>query len=123
VAPVRGEGTRAQRRALGLVVATIADLQEQALVYGTWGAATALRGGLYRVRGDGRLRLSGARVVRDARVSGVLGSGAAGVRGTVRLAGSGVPGGRLRVRVAATGRGRATGTLGGRRVDLRFRVS
>jgi hypothetical protein len=120
VTPVAGAGTRAQRRALGVVVATIADLQEQALVYGSWGAARALRGGLYRVGRDGRVRLANVRVVRDARVSGAVAVGAENVRGMVRLAGAGVLDGRLTVRLAATGRGRATGRLGGVRVDLRF---
>jgi hypothetical protein len=43
------------------------------------------------------------------------------VSGTLRLTGRGVPDGRLRVLLTATGRGRATGTLDGRPVRLGFR--
>jgi pimeloyl-ACP methyl ester carboxylesterase len=121
LALVRADATRPQRRALGLVVATVADMQEQAAVYEPWGSARALRGGRYRLRRDGSLRLSAVRVVRDARVSGALASGRTGiVSGTVRLAGSGVPPGRLRVRLSPTGRGRASGMLDGQRTDIRF---
>ena len=104
IAPVSGAARRPQRRALGLVVATIADMQEQATVYEPWGSARALRGGRYILRRDGSLRLSAVRVVRDARVSGVLASGSTGiVSGTVRLAGSGVLAGRLRRSPVADG--------------------
>jgi hypothetical protein len=67
------------------------------------------------------MRRALARVVIDAQVSGLLAFGPrGGVGGTLRLRGSGVPNGRLRVRLAPTGRGRARGVLAGRRVDLRF---
>jgi pimeloyl-ACP methyl ester carboxylesterase len=111
---------RAVRRALGLVLLTVADMQEQAFVYEPWGAARALRGGRYALGRGGAVRLTGARVVRDARVSGVLKSGGRGVAGTLRMVGAGVARGRLRVRVAPTGAGRARGRLAGRAVDLRF---
>jgi pimeloyl-ACP methyl ester carboxylesterase len=118
---VRADATRAHRRALGLLLATMADMQEQANVFGPWGSARGLRGGRYSVRRDGAVRLLDARFVRDARVSGVLTSGEDGtVTGTVRLAGAGTPDGRVRVRVTATGRGRAAGRLDGQRVSLRF---
>jgi pimeloyl-ACP methyl ester carboxylesterase len=121
IALVRADATRAQRRALGLVVATIADMQEQATVYEPWGSARALRGGRYTLRRDGSLRLSAVRVVRDARLSGTLASRKTGiVSGTVRLTGSGVPTGRLRVRLSPTGRGRASGILDGQRTDIMF---
>jgi hypothetical protein len=82
-----------------------------------------LRGGRYAVRRNGAIRLHDVRVVRDARVSGAVRSGADGtVSGTVRLAGTGIADGRLRLRVTATGRGRAVGTLDGQRVvGVRFR--
>ena len=77
-----------------------------------------LRGGRYAVARNGAIRLTDVRVVRDARVSGVLASGEDGtITGVARLAGPGTPGGRLRVRVTPTGRGRAAGTLGGQRVE------
>ena len=96
-------------------------MQEQATVYEPWGSARALRGGRYSLRRDGSVGLSAVRVVRDARVSGLLASGNTGiVSGTVRLAGSGVPAGRLRVRLSPTGRGRASGMLDGQRADIRF---
>ena len=118
---VRADAPRAHRRALGLLLATIADMHEQANVFGPWGSAGGLRGGRYSVRRDGAVGLLDVRVVRDARVSGVLTSDEDGtVTGTVRLAGAGTPDGRVRVRVAATGRGRAVGTLDGQRVSLRF---
>jgi hypothetical protein len=50
----------------------------------------------------------------------VLRPGARGVSGTVRLTGSAIARGRLRVRVSPSGAGRARGTLAGRAVDLRF---
>jgi hypothetical protein len=77
------------------------------------GSATGPRGGRYVARSDGGARLVGVRVVRDATVSGVLSPTPAGIAGTVRLAGSSVPAGRFRVQLAASGRGRATGTLNG----------
>jgi hypothetical protein len=60
--------------------------------------------------------------VRDASVTGVLSPTPTGIAGNVRLSGSGVANGRLRVRLAASGRGRASGTLNGQRVDLAFRA-
>jgi hypothetical protein len=65
--------------------------------------------------------LDGVRVVRDASVSGELVPTERSVSGTLRLTGRGVPDGRLRVLLTATGRGRATGTLDGRPVRLGFR--
>jgi pimeloyl-ACP methyl ester carboxylesterase len=118
---VKGQGTPAQRRALSLVAATAADLNEQSQALGSWNAANGFRGGRY-VKVPTGVRLDDVRVVRDARVAGVLvPSEAGGVRGTLRLAGTGVPGGRLRVSLAANGHGRATGALDGARVDLTFR--
>jgi hypothetical protein len=109
--------------AYGHVVATtIADARSQARVFQQWGSATGPRGGRYIARSDGGARLVGVRVVRDATVSGVLSPTPAGIAGTVRLAGSGVPAGRLRVQLADSGRGRATGTLNARRVELAFRA-
>jgi hypothetical protein len=111
----------AQRQALTVVAATFADAQEQGGVFVPWGSAGGLRGGRYVARAGGA-RLAGVRLVRDASVSGVVSTTPTGVVGTVRLSGSGVPAGRLRVRLAASGRGEATGTLDGQRVDLAFRA-
>jgi pimeloyl-ACP methyl ester carboxylesterase len=114
--------TRAERRALALVLATAADLAEQAGVVETWGSARGLRGGRYTVRPDGTIRLVAVRVVRDARVSGALAFGADGsLAGTLRLSGAGVPDGRLQVRLAPDGSGRARGVLDGRALDVTFR--
>jgi pimeloyl-ACP methyl ester carboxylesterase len=112
-------GTRAQRRALGLVAATVADLQEQAATIGSWGAAGGLRGGRYIAARNGTIRLLAVRVVLGARVSGAL-APLPGERleGTLRLAGPRVEDGRLRVRLAPDGHGRASGRLQGRHVDL-----
>ncbi|HMI71447.1 MAG TPA: alpha/beta fold hydrolase [Solirubrobacteraceae bacterium] len=122
LALVAGAGTRAQRRALAVVATTIADARGQARVFQQWGSATGPRGGRYVARSDGGARLVGVRVVRDATVSGVLSPTPAGIAGTVRLAGSGVPAGRLRVQLATSGRGHATGTLNGQTVELAFRA-
>jgi pimeloyl-ACP methyl ester carboxylesterase len=120
--PRVGDGTRAQRRALSVVAATIAHTQEQGGIFQVWGSAAGLRGGRFVGRPDGGARLVGVRIVRGATVSGVLSPTATGIAGVLRVSGAGVPTGRLRVRLAATGRGRATGRLDGRRADLAFRV-
>jgi pimeloyl-ACP methyl ester carboxylesterase len=117
---VRAEATRAERRALALVVATAGDLVEQAGILEIWGSAGGLRGGRY-VAAAGGVRLLAVRVVRDARVSGTLAlTSRGGLEGTLRPAGPGVPDGRLQVELAPDGSGRATGILDGRHVDLRF---
>jgi hypothetical protein len=67
-----GAGTRAQRRALAVVAAAIADARGQARVFQQWGSATGPRGGRYVARSDGGARLVGVRVVRDATVSAAL---------------------------------------------------
>ena len=120
---VQAEGaTRPERRALALVLATAGDLLEQAGVLEFWGTAKGLRGGRYVVQADGAIRLVTVKIVRDARVSGVLTVSAdGGLVGTLRLAGPGVADGRLQVRLAADGSGRATGVLDGRTLDVTFR--
>jgi pimeloyl-ACP methyl ester carboxylesterase len=123
LAPVRDTtGTTAERRALAVVVATAADVQQQAELVSVFHRASALRGGRYVGHGK-RVGLVGARVVRDANVSGELVPGGRQVTGTLRLTGSGIADGQLRVALSATGRGRATGTLDGRPVRLAFRFS
>ena len=118
---VRGQGTSAQRRALALVVATAADLEEQYEIVAA-GAASGLRGGTYLARGPRGVELAGVRVVRDASISGAVERTEGGVSGTLRLTGNGVPAARLTVRLqTANGRGQATGTLNGRAVALSFR--
>ena len=119
---VGSAGTRAQRRALGLVLTTVGDLQEQAPTIAGWGAAAGLRGGRYVAARNGTIRLLAVRVVRGARVSGALRVlPGERLKGTLRLAGPGVDDARLRVRLAPNGHGRATGMLDGRHVDLAFR--
>jgi hypothetical protein len=121
LAPVpTATGTPAQRRALAVVVATATDMQQQASVRTAFGSATALRGGRYTTRGQ-RVRLTGARVVRDASVSGEL-TPARKVTGTMHLTGSGTPDGRLRVQLSGTGASRVTGILDRRPVNLTFRL-
>jgi pimeloyl-ACP methyl ester carboxylesterase len=123
LAPVVGGGGGAQRQTLALIAATIADVLEQASVFQQWGSASGLRGGRYVARPDGGARLVGVRVVRDARASGALSPTPTGVAGTLRVSGAGVLAGQVRVRLTSAGRGRATGTLGDRSVDLTFRTS
>jgi len=113
LAPVIARGARVQRQALAVITATIVDVLEQASVFQQWGSAGGLRGGRYVARPDGGARLAGARVVRDARVSGALSPTPTGVAGALSISGGGVLAGRVRVRLASSGRGRATGTLGG----------
>jgi len=121
LARVQSRATPAVRRALALVVATAADLDDQSQSLGTWNGANGLRGGHYVMTPTG-VRLDAIRVVRDAHVSGVLvASDEGGVTGTLRLAGAAVPSGRLRVSLTASGRGHATGKLDGAAVDLSFR--
>ena len=122
IAPVVGGGARVQRRALAVIAATIADVLEQAAILQQWGSASGLRGGRYLARADGGAQLTGVRVVRDASVSGALSPTPTGVAGTLRISGAGVLAGRVRVRLTSSGRGRATGLLGGRQVDLTFRT-
>jgi len=122
LAPVVGGGPRVQRQALAVIAATIADALEQGSVFQQWGSASGLRGGRYVARADGGARLVAVRVVRDAAVSGALTPTPTGVTGTVRVSGAGVIVGRVGVRLSSTGRGQATGTLGGRDVDLTFRT-
>jgi hypothetical protein len=118
---VSGQGTPSERRALSVVTATAADLSEQSQPLGTWNAANGLRGGRYVTTPTG-VRLDAVRVVRDARISGVLApSAAGGMKGALRLTGTGVPGGQLRVSLTANGHGRATGDLDGAEIDLSFR--
>jgi pimeloyl-ACP methyl ester carboxylesterase len=122
LAPVNATAaTPAQRRALAVVVATASDLQQQAGMLEGYKTASALRGGRYVSAADG-VRLLGARVVRDAAVSGALAATEGHVAGTVRLSGRGVAHGSLRVVLSRKGASRATGTLDGRPVSLGFRL-
>jgi pimeloyl-ACP methyl ester carboxylesterase len=119
---VRASGaTRADRRALALVVGTAADLREQAGTLELAGSAAGLRGGRYVAAPDRAVRLIDVQVVRDARVSGVLALHAGDrVAGTLRLQGSGVPKGRLRIELSAGGSGHAHGVLDGRPITISF---
>jgi pimeloyl-ACP methyl ester carboxylesterase len=122
LAPVKApSATAAERRALAVVVATATDLQQQAGMLQGYPTASALRGGRYVRAGKG-VRLDGARVVRDASVSGTLAPTEGKVTGTVRLSGAGVAHGSLRIVLTTAGASRAAGTLDGRRVSLSFRV-
>ena len=97
-----GGGTAAQRRAIAVVVATAADLADQAENIGRWSAANGLRGGHYAISAHGGLRLDEVRVVRDVAVSGQLAqTKAGGTEGTLRLSGSGVVGRAIHVTLAA----------------------
>jgi pimeloyl-ACP methyl ester carboxylesterase len=118
---VRGRLRAVERTALALVVATAADVLEQAAIVESYGDARALRGGRYVARPNGAVRLVGARVVRDARVTGALRPAGDRLRGRLRLSGPGVASAQLRVRLGQRGRGRARGTIAGRRVNVVFR--
>jgi len=105
------------RRALAVVVATAADLREQSYLAAALGSASGLRGGRYLSRAE-HIALDAVQVVRDATVSGELATTESGTTGTLRL--SGIARGTLAVELGSDGRGRATGTLDGRRVRLTF---
>ncbi|HEY4278196.1 MAG TPA: alpha/beta fold hydrolase [Conexibacter sp.] len=117
-----GHGTRAERRAFAVVGATVTDLFERLPLLGRWHVLTGLRGGRYSAQSNGSVRLDGIRVVRDARLSGVMRPTEREVTGSVRLRGAGVPDGHLRIRLTTAGRGRAIGRLDGRSVDRAFRM-
>lgn len=120
--PAKG-GTRAQRRALGLIAATADDLDAQSATLQAWGSARGLRGGRYIAGPNNTIRLLAVRVVRDARLTGILKIGAHGnIEATLQLSGKGVADGRLQLRIAPNGRGRATGTLNNSPIDLTFRT-
>jgi hypothetical protein len=122
LAPVKApSATAAERRALAVVVATATDLQQQAGMLQGYPTASALRGGRYVRAGKG-VRLDGARVVRDASVSGELVVTQRQITGDVRLTGPGIAHGSLHVVLTTKGASRATGTLGGRAVSVGFRV-
>ena len=69
---IPARGSRDERRAIGLVVATASDLIEQGGILEASGAADGLRGGRYVMRRGGAVQLIDVRVVSDASVSGVL---------------------------------------------------
>lgn len=123
IVPSGGSGTLPQRRTLGLVQLTVADLADASDLLEAWGGASGLRGGRYVATDAGPVALRKIRIVAGAAVSGKLAldpdSGAAA--GSVRIAGRGVPTGTLRIRIAGDGSGRATGTLDGAPVALSFR--
>jgi pimeloyl-ACP methyl ester carboxylesterase len=97
------------RRAVAVALATLADVRATADMAQMLGTAGALRGGSY-VMTDRGVRLQAARVVTDAVADGT------GTR--MRLRGRGVPRARLTLRSAGSTT-RITGTVAGRRVDLR----
>lgn len=120
IQPVSDGGTVAQRRAVGLVVATSADLEDQLDIIDNWGGAAGLRGGEYTAQDDGSITLAAVQVVGDATVSGSLTPSDTGVSGTVTLTGPGVASGTLTVALTLDGHGTASGTLAGARVDISF---
>ena len=119
---IPARGSRDERRAIGLVVATASDLIEQGGILEASGAADGLRGGRYVMRRGGAVQLIDVRVVSDASVSGVLRITHQGLAGKVQLEGPGIPGGPLQIQLTETGGSRAYGRLNGRRVDFRFRL-
>lgn len=120
IVPSRGSGTLEQRKALGLVLLTVADFADAHDLIDAWDGASGLRGGRYLAGKDGKVALRGVRIVNGARVSGTLAldERTGGVAGTVRLRGGGVLSGQLRIELGADGRGTATGSLGGATVSL-----
>jgi pimeloyl-ACP methyl ester carboxylesterase len=122
IVPAGGSGTLPQRRALGLVQLTVADLRDARDLLEAWGGAAGLRGGRYAGDGAGPVALRRVRIVAGATVSGRLTADAdsGAVAGRVRIAGRGLPTGALRIRIDGDGRGRARGTLDGAPVALTF---
>jgi hypothetical protein len=106
------------RRAVGVVLATIADARMAAAATGLGGTLDALRGGTYMTTQD-RVRFVNARVVTDATANGTQTIGRRATHTRLRLRGHGVPPARLTLISAGTTT-RVTGTVAGRRVALRF---
>jgi hypothetical protein len=123
--PVQARTGRTVRTALAVVTATLQDLNRQSDIVGYFGEADALRSGRYRlVTEDGAdVRLRAVKVVSDARVQGRVTLDDEKAVGVLSLAGRGVANGKLKVRLSVDGTGRASGTLGGHHVDVRFRVT
>jgi pimeloyl-ACP methyl ester carboxylesterase len=118
---VRGTGTPTERRAVALIVATAADMNEQSESIGTWGAANGLRGGRYIAAEKGGTVLDSVRVVRDATIAGkLIPTADGGMSGNLRLRGAGVAAGTVHVSLAENGHGRVTGDLNGHPVDATF---
>jgi pimeloyl-ACP methyl ester carboxylesterase len=114
-------GTAAQRQAVGLVLATAADLTNQDAVLQLWGSASGLRGGTYMVQPDGSIALDAVKVVDDASISGTVTlNDSGGGTGTLTLSGPGVQNGTLTVTVTTPGHGQAVGTLAGMPVNIAF---
>jgi hypothetical protein len=106
------------RRAVGVALATIADVRMAAASSGPGGTLDALRGGTY-VSSQNRVRIVSARVVTDAAADGTQTIGRRATRTRLRLRGPGVPPAQLTLRSAGTTT-RITGTVAGRRVALRI---
>jgi hypothetical protein len=119
------EGTTARRAAV-VAASTVADVVARWPGMGGF-EGVGLRGGTFTTRGSARVtwRLDGVRWVEDVAVSGTASwnrrTGA--IRAVVTLTGTGVPGGRLRLRwndLEALARADVRGMIGGRPVDLRI---
>ena len=121
IAPVPGTGTLAERRAVGLVLATASDLGHQYGILQFWGSADGLRGGTYTANPDGSVTLRSVQVVQDAKADGTMIPGASGGgTGTLTLSGPGVANGTVSLTLDAQGHGRVVGTLNGSPVDIVF---
>jgi len=121
IAPVPGTGTIVERRAVGLVLATAADLVHQFSILQFWGSAAGLRGGTYTANPDGSVALRSVQVVQDAKVDGTVVPGVSGDgTGTLTLSGPGVANGTVSLTSDAQGHGRVVGTLNGSPVDVVF---
>ena len=116
---------RAHRRALGLLVATSPTCRSRPTCSGRGAPRAACAAGATRVAPQRRRSGSptSASSATPASPASSRPARTAPSPAPSRLAGPGTPDGRLRVRVTATGRGRAAGTLDGQRVSLRFRAA
>jgi TAP-like protein len=119
--PPRLHAPLSVRRAIAVVLATLADERTAAAYSGMTGVIDALRGGTYVVS-QNRVRFIAARVVTDAAANGTLEIGPRPARARLSLRGSGVPRAQFALRATA-GAISISGTVGSRYVNVRIASS
>src|SRR4051812_45764391 len=108
------------RRAVAVLLATLADERAIVAYSGLTGTIDALRGGTYVVGQDQAVRFEAARVVTDATANGTQQKSRHGRRARLHLHGRGVPRSRLVLR-SGERTTHITGTVGRRHVDVRVK--
>jgi pimeloyl-ACP methyl ester carboxylesterase len=106
------------RRAVAVLLATLADERRFVAYSGLTGTIDALRGGTYTIGQDRAVRFDAARVVTDATANGTLQRSSDGKRVTLRLSGRAVRRSQLTLRSTGSAT-RITGMVGHHQVDVR----